>query len=72
MSDQAKREYNIWYCVNCGMTYRRYRKDPDNLACGNCKNGRMELALVLWYDEIPDPDPLESLLIGVTTKDDDG
>ena len=55
--------HNVWYCRICGMTYDRKGWQPDELACGNCRGGYMELAAVLYHETVADPDPLASLLI---------
>ena len=54
-------ELAIWYCPVDGQTHRQWPNDPTGMACTD--NHYMHHATLTYNDPVPDPDPLESLLI---------
>lgn len=56
----------VHYCPRCGATFRRSTEEDIRYVCGSCNTWPMHHAEVRWREIIPDPDPLEALLVGET------
>ena len=54
-------EVPIWYCPVDGKTYRAWPNNPPKMACVD--GHYMHHATLTYTDPVPDPDPLDTLLI---------
>ena len=53
----------VWYCPNCGSTFERGTEALTVRMICDC-DSLLSPALVTFWREKPDPDPLEALVVG--------